>query len=106
MGDGDEMVRLGTEHEDHRVVEQASAEDRPVLLVEGEQQGKRVAGCLQRPAEAERLRPRRVGTAPADAELGPNVFGNAADRVVAQLNRRLDARARLRLGLHGHGSES
>ncbi len=51
VGDGDEVVGLGAEHEDHRVVQEAGAEDRPVLLVEGEQQRQRVARRLQGAAE-------------------------------------------------------
>ena len=78
MGDGDEVVRLRAEHEDDRAVQQADAEDRPVLLVEGEQHRQRVARRLQGAAEVEALRPRRIGAAAADFELGANVFERRA----------------------------
>ena len=102
VGDGDEVVGFGAEHEDHRVVEEADAEDRAVLLVEGEQHRQRIARCLQGAAEAEVLRPRRVGAAAADADLGANVFGHAPNRVGAQLLGRLDARSRPGCGLDSH----
>ena len=51
--DGDVVVRLGTEREHHRRVHQPHREDRPVALVEAQQQRERLALELAGPAHAE-----------------------------------------------------
>ena len=104
VGDGDEVVGLGAEHEDHRAVQQPHAEDRPVLLVEAEQHRQRVARRLQGPAEAEVLRSRGVGAMAAHPRLGPDVVEHANDRVGAELLRRRTRAAELGLRLGAHAA--
>ena len=91
VGDGDEVVGLRAEHEDHRAVEQANAEDRAVLFVEGEEQRQRVARSLKRPPHVEVLGAGRIAAAAAHADLRAGVVEHADDRVGAHLFRWRDA---------------
>ena len=102
---GDELIGLGAEHEDHRVVEEPGAEDRPVLLIEREEQRQRVPRRLQGAAEVEVLRTRRVGAAAPYADLRAHVFGDPAHRIGAQLPRRLDPLGRLDGTLNSHDQD-
>ena len=100
VGDGDEVVGLRPEHEDDPGVEQAHAEDRPVLFVVGEQQRQRVVGDLVGAGEAEVARPGRVLAPPPP--LGAQVVGHPPHRVVGHLRRLGDGDG----GLGGHRPES
>ena len=82
VGDGDEVVGLRPEHEDDLGVEQAQAEDRPVLFVVGEQQRQRVVGDLVGAGEAEVARA-RAGSLPRPRHSAREVVGHPAHRVVA-----------------------
>ncbi len=86
--DRDVVVRLGPEHEDVPHVEEPHAEDRPVLLVEGEHQPQRVAHEVARADQVEVLRPRREPfRVPA---LAPEVRGDPPERVGGELLGGLD----------------
>ena len=83
MGDGDEVVGLRAEHEDAAGVEETEAEDRPVLLIRGEQDRQRVTDDLLGAGDAEV--PRAGGEAAAAAPLGERIAGQPAQWVGGKL---------------------
>lgn len=79
VADGDEVVGLGAEHEDAADVQQAHAEDRPVLFVGAEQQRQWVVRDLVGAREAEVT---GTGREPAPrAQLGSDVPSDPPQRV-------------------------
>ena len=90
VGDGDEVVSLGTKHEDAAGVKNPKAEDRPVLLITGKKDRQRIANDLSGSGEAEISGARRKpATAPP---LGEHVAGQPPHRVGGQLLRTGDRR--------------
>ena len=88
VGDGDEVVGLGPEHEDDPRVQQPHREDRPELIVGVEQQRQRVVGDLVGAGPAEVGRPGREPAPPPP--LVGDVGDHPADRVAGHLRRPLD----------------
>ena len=97
--DGDEVVGLRAEHEDAARVKEAEAEDRPVLLITGEQDRQRVTNDLLGAGDAEVPRARREPAAAAP-------LGDAGRRPAAAPGWRTSARGgrpalRCRRGMAG-----